>query len=45
VAGGRDHGGELGVGNEPEGFNGVLKADKIVISEKDENRKSNNGDS
>jgi len=38
VAGGRDHG-ELGVGDELDGLNGVLKADKIIISEKDENRR------
>ena len=38
VAGGRDHR-EFGVGDELDGLNGVLKADKIVISEKDENRR------
>ena len=38
VAGGRDHG-ELGVGDELESLKGVFKADKIVISEGDENRR------
>ena len=37
VAGIGDHG-KLGVGNELEGLNSMLKGDKIVISENDENR-------
>jgi len=38
VASIRDHR-ELGVGDELEGLKGVFKADKIVISEGDENRR------
>ncbi len=38
VAGGRDHG-ELGLGDELDGLNRVLQADKIVISEKNEHRR------
>src|SRR5208283_5716184 len=38
VAGVRDHG-ELGVGDELEGRNGVFQADKIVISQDDKNRR------
>lgn len=38
VAGIRNHG-KLGVGDELDGLNGALKAEKIVISEKDENRR------
>ena len=38
MAGRRDHS-EFGVGDELDGLNGVLGADKIVISEKDENYK------
>src|SRR5580704_10638373 len=38
VAGGRDHR-KLGVGDALGGLNGVLKAYKIGISEKDENRR------
>jgi hypothetical protein len=38
VAGIRDHG-ELGVGDELEGLNGVYKTDKIVISQDDKNRR------
>ena len=36
VAGVRDHG-ELGIRDEPEARNGVLHADKVVISDGDEN--------
>ena len=38
VAGIRDHG-ELGVGDELQGLNGVFNADKIVISQSDEKRR------